>query len=236
MFLKNKYTKLYFKIINNAKKQFRLKDDNYFELHHIIPRSFGGNNYKKNLVLLTPKEHFICHLLLTKSVTNNYINKAKSAFNIMTISSDNQKRYNSRLYSYFQKQRKFTPKQNGKNNSNYNYKWIKFDLLNIQMKIPLSETFDYIDQGWEYGRNMKFLNISKKRKKYLKEKKIKKFHKDRIKRSKEKYLSIFKKYQNSKYKTFEEFCKAFGINSANTRHNINKYLNLSVKKYSRVVD
>ena len=36
------------------------------EEHHIIPRCLGGSDDKSNLVKLTAKEHFICHLLLTK--------------------------------------------------------------------------------------------------------------------------------------------------------------------------
>lgn len=36
------------------------------ERHHIIPRCIGGTNDKNNLVLLTPREHYIAHLLLVK--------------------------------------------------------------------------------------------------------------------------------------------------------------------------
>ena len=36
------------------------------ENHHIIPRSMGGSDEKENLVKLTPKEHYICHLCLIK--------------------------------------------------------------------------------------------------------------------------------------------------------------------------
>lgn len=64
MFNNSKYTKWYFKIIENAQKRFNLSG--YVERHHIIPRSLSGNDDKENLVNLTAKEHFICHLLLTK--------------------------------------------------------------------------------------------------------------------------------------------------------------------------
>lgn len=36
----------------------------YYELHHILPKSLGGDNSDSNLVLLTAKEHYIAHLLL----------------------------------------------------------------------------------------------------------------------------------------------------------------------------
>ncbi len=69
MFTDNKYTIWYFGIIENARKQSRKKtSSNYYERHHIIPKckAFGGDNSKDNLVLLTAREHYICHLLLTK--------------------------------------------------------------------------------------------------------------------------------------------------------------------------
>jgi hypothetical protein len=40
----------------------------YREQHHIVPKSLGGSNKSDNLVSLTAKEHFICHLLLTRMV------------------------------------------------------------------------------------------------------------------------------------------------------------------------
>lgn len=38
-----------------------------FELHHIVPKAYGGTNEKENLILLSPREHFIAHLLLWKA-------------------------------------------------------------------------------------------------------------------------------------------------------------------------
>lgn len=71
------YLNLYTKIIDNANNQNRTKSKiNYFEKHHIIPKSIGGEDSKSNLVLLTAKEHFICHHLLTKI----YPNEAKLKF------------------------------------------------------------------------------------------------------------------------------------------------------------
>lgn len=42
----------------------------YSESHHIVPRSFGGDNSKSNLVNLTAREHFIIHRLLAKMYPN----------------------------------------------------------------------------------------------------------------------------------------------------------------------
>jgi len=70
MYLQNKYTAWYYNIINYAKSRTLLPDV-YTEKHHIIPKSLGGDNSKDNLVKLTAKEHFICHLLLPKMVEIN---------------------------------------------------------------------------------------------------------------------------------------------------------------------
>jgi len=59
------YELLYDKIIAKAKTELRKKTKGiYFESHHIIPRCIGGDNKKTNLVLLTAKEHFLCHKIL----------------------------------------------------------------------------------------------------------------------------------------------------------------------------
>lgn len=57
------YQSIYNSIINKAKD--RIKQPGY-ERHHILPKSCGGTNKKENLVFLTTREHFICHLLLVK--------------------------------------------------------------------------------------------------------------------------------------------------------------------------
>ena len=62
------YQKIYDEIINNAKSRgLNKKPLNYYtEKHHIIPRCMNGTNDKNNLILLTAKEHFVCHHLLWK--------------------------------------------------------------------------------------------------------------------------------------------------------------------------
>lgn len=70
------YKKLYIKIIKKAKKEqkngirkrWKNKKRTEYEEHHILPKSLFPlwKNKKSNLVLLTKKEHFFCHELLTK--------------------------------------------------------------------------------------------------------------------------------------------------------------------------
>lgn len=59
------YKKIYFAIIKNRREN-PLPLDVYGEVHHIIPRSFGGGDNKDNLVRLTAREHFVVHFLLYK--------------------------------------------------------------------------------------------------------------------------------------------------------------------------
>ena len=66
MFIQNKYTKCYYNIINNSRHRELV---GYKEKHHIIPKSLGGADDISNLATLTAREHFVCHLLLTKMTT-----------------------------------------------------------------------------------------------------------------------------------------------------------------------
>jgi hypothetical protein len=82
------------KIVFNAQAERRKKFQGvYYEKHHIIPRSLGGSNKKENLVLLTAKEHFICHLLLTKMCINTNDTKLMvlSFFMMRTISPQQER-------------------------------------------------------------------------------------------------------------------------------------------------
>lgn len=67
MKINNKYSKWYYNLIEKAKTANRFKGDGeYYEEHHIRPKSLGGKDIVDNLVLLTAKEHFVAHLLLFK--------------------------------------------------------------------------------------------------------------------------------------------------------------------------
>jgi hypothetical protein len=74
------YTKIYYKLIESRKAL--PTSSNYHEKHHILPKCLGGSNDKNNLVLLTAREHYIAHWLLTKIYPNDY--KIWSAFALMS--------------------------------------------------------------------------------------------------------------------------------------------------------
>jgi hypothetical protein len=65
--------RIYNEIINNSKSRGLNKKllDGYFERHHIIPKCLNGINDKSNLVLLTAREHYLCHWLLWKTNKEN---------------------------------------------------------------------------------------------------------------------------------------------------------------------
>ncbi len=72
-------------LIESAKaKQRKLGDGNYYETHHIIPRSLGGKNIEENLVLLTAREHYLAHYLLWKFSEGEKKSKMAYAFYFMS--------------------------------------------------------------------------------------------------------------------------------------------------------
>ena len=121
LFLNNKYTRWYYKIIAKAHSSAdrytgKMYRGEYYERHHIIPKSMGGDDIYPNLVLLTAREHFICHALLWRMTGG--IDKSKMAYAVKRMKGGNkyQKRYfNSRLYT--------KPDMSGSNNPNYGNTW-----------------------------------------------------------------------------------------------------------------
>lgn len=62
------YTNIYNAIITNAMNRNHAGPG---ERHHIIPKCIGGSNSSENIVKLSSREHFICHLLLCEMYPNN---------------------------------------------------------------------------------------------------------------------------------------------------------------------
>ncbi len=102
----NKYTNWYYALIDRAQKRNWSKRSApyYVERHHIVPRALGGTNMGDNLVYLTAKEHFICHLLLPKMVDGEYRHKMLCALHYMqTAHTNDMFRYTSRVYEIFKR-------------------------------------------------------------------------------------------------------------------------------------
>lgn len=96
------YVKIYNQIVDKARKENRSKSNSYYENHHILPKCLGGSNKKDNRILLTPREHFICHWLLIKIYKDQpkEYTKMLRAFVLMKAKNPSQgKRYiNSKIY------------------------------------------------------------------------------------------------------------------------------------------
>lgn len=54
------------------------------EKHHILPRSLGGGDDVENISYLTPREHFLCHLMLVKFTSGD--DKKKMAWALHRMS------------------------------------------------------------------------------------------------------------------------------------------------------
>lgn len=95
LFIENKYTVLYFRIIEHAKLQVR---DSYTEDHHIIPESLGGSSDPSNMVLLTVKEHWLVHKILTKITIGENKRKMLYAFGMFRVDKNGKRILTAKQY------------------------------------------------------------------------------------------------------------------------------------------
>lgn len=102
--LKNKYYKWYCNIIQK-RIEYPLEEE-YGEVHHILPRCMGGSNKSENLIFVSAREHFVLHALLVKFTTDKFKYKMAFAFNAMRMKSKNtlNRYHNSRLYDLLKKE------------------------------------------------------------------------------------------------------------------------------------
>lgn len=111
-FLNNKYTKIYYQIINRAQTRPHI---GYMEQHHIIPNSFFINSKKKNswiegdpnaasnLVMLTAREHFVCHLLLVRMISGVGKYKMALALKRFMYAKNHTAHISARDYEYIKR-------------------------------------------------------------------------------------------------------------------------------------
>lgn len=97
------YQRIYNQIIERAQNRTL---EGYKEKHHILPKCLGGSNDKENLVELTAREHFLCHMLLCEIYPKE--NKLKHALFLMSIGKQRikEKYYiiGSRVYERIKKE------------------------------------------------------------------------------------------------------------------------------------
>lgn len=121
-FIQNKYYSWYCNIIIAAKS--RQVNNQYTELHHIIPKCFGGSNKKDNLARLTYREHFLCHWLLPKFTSNQQLKKKMLHALTFMIGTNNDNKDSKIFCSWQYEIAKKVAKQSmiGENNNFYGKK------------------------------------------------------------------------------------------------------------------
>lgn len=105
IYIDNRYTRIYYAIVERAR--LRVLQPALCEEHHIIPKSFykserddgwlpGDANVADNLVMLSLREHIVCHRLLTRMTTDLARDKMDIAYWLMINGPSG--RVNSRTY------------------------------------------------------------------------------------------------------------------------------------------
>lgn len=101
--LTSRNARWYFSIIEKAESENRRRlavgheDHVFYERHHVVPRAFGGKPGYVNTVLLTPREHMICHLLLpSMMLSDRHATLMRIA--VRRLSLNNRRAIPARLY------------------------------------------------------------------------------------------------------------------------------------------
>jgi hypothetical protein len=180
------YKKIYNGIIEKRILN-KLSKDVYGETHHITPKCLGGGNDEKNLIRLTAREHFICHLLLSEMFPKETFEwyKMNHALKMMYSSSSEHSRYfNNRMYELkridFSKTMSWS--QSGEKNSQYGR--TKSDETKEKIKISINKRL---------GKKDNLNNLERKKIKRMEE--IKNFTYDEIfygKQRRNLILKVFK--------------------------------------------
>lgn len=201
---------------NLVKKGLERKEKlEHKEVHHIIPRCLSGENIKSNLVSLTPREHFIAHLLLYKiyknkvGLINDELAKLSCAIVYMANTRENKlKQNNSRLYEkakIISKQyigKVTSNSQLGENNSNFGNIWITNKETFESKLIHKNEN---IPDGWIKGRKIVKETAAERRHNYFKNKRKIRY---------EKYIKLLEIRKYQKEFSWEAACEKFNYTSS----------------------
>ena len=90
------YQKLYYTIIENHQCK-----EGVVEKHHILPRCMGGTDDPENLVSVSPRVHYILHLLLYKFVERRY--RKQMWFAVWNMSNQGKTKTGS-MYQFIREQ------------------------------------------------------------------------------------------------------------------------------------
>lgn len=227
------YQRIYDQIIDRAKKENRLYGKGiYYERHHIIPKCMGGEGRVEqwkthsNIVMLTAREHFLCHWLLCRIYPEN--KKIAHAFWFMTKQkNDNQERWytvSSRTYEEAVSNLKFTEEHKEKiRKTRIGKKTVVHPQTKEIKYIPKEELQAWIDMGWEntnYKKGQK-IQVSEEGRQRLAEAR----RKDQTgktglqaKAAKGPYTVIFESGQKHTAGSYPELVKLTGIKYSTLQH------------------
>ena len=227
------YCKIYMSIIfkasaENEQRLCNKQKGHYYERHHIIPKSLGGSNANDNVIILTAREHFICHWLLVKMYKPNTIERYKMlhAFHKMCHSDPTQKGcrpLNSRIFSKYKAEYSkhigatLAIANKGVNNPQYGKKWFT-SLINGESKRFYTRPSDLWVNGrnWFHTHGNETFDIKDRHRitiigsKQIHEQGYAHYSKtDRaIKHNRE----LWDNFNNGCYNTLTAFCKDYGLN------------------------
>jgi hypothetical protein len=92
------YRKIYDALMERGRNRKFVKGEH--ERHHIVPKALGGGNERENIAVLTYREHFLAHWILTKITEGQSNFKMIHALNrLMNKNSKQTKSYTSWQYS-----------------------------------------------------------------------------------------------------------------------------------------
>lgn len=232
------YDKLYYQIIERAiketRKAIRYKGNGtYYELHHIIPRSLGGLDKANNLVLLTAKEHYICHWLLVKrnDIGSVARNKMIKAWYMMAACGKTQRHKLRNMNDYAKYRNEMSNVMHNAQIAKKNSQWGKHWYTNYETGESKS-FFTKPSNKWVLGRYVFNGQSSKLFYNFNQTNKIKKRERpnriiflqtlrDKGKRETE---ILWNRYHSGNYNKLEEFSKEIGITKVALYFKFKKYI------------
>lgn len=142
----SKYTRWYYRIIESARQSQPI---GYYERHHIIPSSLGGSDSKDNIIQLTARQHFVCHLLLVKMTSGRARYKMICAAHHMSV-CDRRDHYKITSIMYEQLKRQRSESMRGSNNPMFGRKitWTTEQRERLSQSLRSSECLKNRGEIW----------------------------------------------------------------------------------------
>ena len=155
MFNNSKYTTWYHSIIEAAKTRHIEKP---YERHHIIPRCMNGTDTAENIVKLTPREHFICHMLLVKMVDSTYKSKLAYASWQQSRSFKYSGKVTSKIYDMIK--RELSSTYIGRKRAPFSDEWIENMRIGAKNRKKIEYSSERLDHIRKLGESSKGKQLS----------------------------------------------------------------------------